>query len=107
MLSAEVGTKDMSPDTGYFADRTGQYNLDTLRDHPQWFVPLTEKPWLNRVHTHWYRIHLHNPTDQTIRSEEHTSELQSRENLVCRLLLEKKKRLNRYHKPQMLQSGAS
>src|SRR5690606_40229207 len=28
---------------------------------------------------------------QKIRSEEHTSELQSRENLVCRLLLEKKK----------------
>src|SRR5690606_40263001 len=26
----------------------------------------------------------------TLRSEEHTSELQSRENLVCRLLLEKK-----------------
>src|SRR5690606_4172065 len=35
------------------------------------------------------------PFAQTIarpRSEEHTSELQSRENLVCRLLLEKKKR---------------
>src|SRR5690606_42044643 len=31
-------------------------------------------------------------TDNTgTRSEEHTSELQSRENLVCRLLLEKKK----------------
>src|SRR5690606_41268607 len=28
---------------------------------------------------------------RTLRSEEHTSELQSRENLVCRLLLEKKK----------------
>src|SRR2546430_7619783 len=28
------------------------------------------------------------------RSEEHTSELQSQSNLVCRLLLEKKKRLN-------------
>src|SRR5690606_40630604 len=27
---------------------------------------------------------------KTLRSEEHTSELQSRENLVCRLLLEKK-----------------
>src|SRR5690606_40551302 len=27
---------------------------------------------------------------EVIRSEEHTSELQSRENLVCRLLLEKK-----------------
>src|SRR5436309_8285302 len=29
------------------------------------------------------------------RSEEHTSELQSRENLVCRLLLEKKKQTTR------------
>src|SRR5690606_41090696 len=28
-----------------------------------------------------------------LRSEEHTSELQSRENLVCRLLLEKKKHI--------------
>src|SRR5690606_41413934 len=28
-----------------------------------------------------------------VRSEEHTSELQSRENLVCRLLLEKKKNI--------------
>src|SRR5690606_41893336 len=35
------------------------------------------------------------------RSEEHTSELQSRENLVCRLLLEKKKtqRARRNHLP--------
>src|SRR5690606_41838406 len=30
--------------------------------------------------------------DRPSRSEEHTSELQSRENLVCRLLLEKKNR---------------
>src|SRR5690606_22566351 len=30
-----------------------------------------------------------------VRSEEHTSELQSRENLVCRLLLEKKKKKNK------------
>src|SRR5690606_41844918 len=32
------------------------------------------------------------PTEKSLRSEEHTSELQSRENLVCRLLLEKKKK---------------
>src|SRR5207302_11104718 len=32
------------------------------------------------------------PAPARRRSEEHTSELQSRENLVCRLLLEKKKR---------------
>src|SRR5260370_10554422 len=31
------------------------------------------------------------------RSEEHTSELQSHLNLVCRLLLEKKKNKNNYH----------
>src|SRR5947209_10632722 len=32
-----------------------------------------------------------------IRSEEHTSELQSRQYLVCRLLLEKKKNITRTH----------
>src|SRR5690606_42104112 len=36
------------------------------------------------------------------RSEEHTSELQSRENLVCRLLLEKKK-----HRSKKMVLGAS
>src|SRR5690554_7291335 len=40
----------------------------------------------------------HFPTNSTIitryRSEEHTSELQSRPHLVCRLLLEKKKKNN-------------
>src|SRR5690606_42165905 len=38
------------------------------------------------------------------RSEEHTSELQSRENLVCRLLLEKKK--NRRQAPRLDQGPA-
>src|SRR2546430_6832908 len=32
------------------------------------------------------------PTVRILRSEEHTSELQSQSNLVCRLLLEKKKK---------------
>src|SRR5438093_2935884 len=35
----------------------------------------------------------------TSRSEEHTSELQSLTNLVCRLLLEKKKTMNDCYKP--------
>src|SRR2546422_3625802 len=34
------------------------------------------------------------------RSEEHTSELQSRLHLVCRLLLEKKKRLHSIERPR-------
>src|SRR2546427_3932091 len=35
--------------------------------------------------------------DAPLRSEEHTSELQSQSNLVCRLLLEKKKKYGRYN----------
>src|SRR5690554_4630849 len=38
-------------------------------------------------------------TDEVDRSEEHTSELQSRPHLVCRLLLEKKKLLIQYRPP--------
>src|SRR5699024_11768841 len=37
------------------------------------------------------REHFRTKTDSKFRSEEHTSELQSRFDLVCRLLLEKKK----------------
>src|SRR2546430_13327044 len=37
------------------------------------------------------------PLSVAARSEEHTSELQSQSNLVCRLLLEKKKNRNRQH----------
>src|SRR2546430_4286741 len=57
-------------------------------------VPLTRLNCLLRVrpslfdHAHVFRIRL--------RSEEHTSELQSQSNLVCRLLLEKKKTHIRY-----------
>src|SRR3712207_7499302 len=36
------------------------------------------------------------------RSEEHTSELQSRQYLVCRLLLEKKKKKKSQHQQQQL-----
>src|SRR2546427_6008179 len=35
--------------------------------------------------------------DAELRSEEHTSELQSQSNLVCRLLLEKKKKNTHYY----------
>src|SRR2546430_3085826 len=38
----------------------------------------------------WFKQILHE-IDAAIRSEEHTSELQSQSNLVCRLLLEKKR----------------
>src|SRR2546428_8190807 len=52
------------------------------------------------IHPRWARIHLASKTAsggpssfaQNRRSEEHTSELQSRSDLVCRLLLVKKKK---------------
>src|SRR3712207_8236218 len=43
------------------------------------------------LHPHMYR----HPRLLAVRSEEHTSELQSRQYLVCRLLLEKKIKSNR------------
>src|SRR2546430_6864174 len=44
----------------------------------------------------------HNVT--TGRSEEHTSELQSQSNLVCRLLLEKKKQTQQHHSEMPIHS---
>src|SRR3712207_8134625 len=41
-----------------------------------------------------------------VRSEEHTSELQSRQYLVCRLLLEKKKKLNNFPNKSMVEFDA-
>src|SRR5439155_15402521 len=47
------------------------------------------------------------PRRGVIRSEEHTSELQSRGHLVCRLLLEKKKSRNTSHDKRNLASNTS
>src|SRR5690606_36490557 len=50
----------------------------------------------DHIHIIYNRVNDYGKTisnsNQRYRSEEHTSELQSRENLVCRLLLEKKKK---------------
>src|SRR5258708_23552194 len=45
-----------------------------------------------------------NGAGKTTRSEEHTSELQSPDHLVCRLLLEKKKKLNILQRVETLSS---
>src|SRR3712207_7758041 len=51
------------------------------------------QPSGGRSSTSRRRIRPYAATTITSRSEEHTSELQSRQYLVCRLLLEKKKKL--------------
>src|SRR5690606_41498552 len=57
------------------------------QDYLAGFVLLAED-----ADSYWRRIDaaLDEAAARQVRSEEHTSELQSRENLVCRLLLEKK-----------------
>src|SRR2546430_6088367 len=56
-----------------------------------------EPPVVAHLHT---RERLAEPAERIGRSEEHTSELQSQSNLVCRLLLEKKK--SHLHRVYML-----
>src|SRR3712207_7013065 len=46
--------------------------------------------WRIRAQNVEHPFHIHLAPFQVLRSEEHTSELQSRQYLVCRLLLEKK-----------------
>src|SRR5690606_20712795 len=58
----------------------------------QWPNNIIEKPpiWMSTDLRDGNQALIDPMNVQTKRSEEHTSELQSRENLVCRLLLEKK-----------------
>src|SRR5690606_41052200 len=69
------------------------------------FQPLGHAPAPGRIWCHqaigWPRLVRHFD-GAARRSEEHTSELQSRENLVCRLLLEKKKKTNNAQPTQTL-----
>src|SRR2546426_8500055 len=56
-------------------------------------LPLEEAAWIARdVADALTYAHDHGVVHRDVRSEEHTSELQSPCNLVCRLLLEKKKK---------------
>src|SRR5438874_6836809 len=56
------------------------------------FTSDASRPRVERGLRWWILL---NPSVLALRSEEHTSELQSRRDLVCRLLLEKKKTVHR------------
>src|SRR2546422_10498315 len=69
----------------------GDHRLRRLRSaslHALYREDAAVWPWLSGV------LPDQRGTTLSIRSEEHTSELQSRLHLVCRLLLEKKKKVN-------------
>src|SRR5690606_42066611 len=85
--SSDLGKKFITPDSDEFSDllydstiarmeATGKYTAEQLSSFYK-FQIVPDKDYIHRIQ---------------MRSEEHTSELQSRENLVCRLLLEKKKK---------------
>src|SRR5215475_15788376 len=77
------------------ANLVGGFQIDDkleLRGPLNWQVA-----WLRALEDF---VHVGSDALRPLRSEEHTSELQSRENLVCRLLLEKKKKNNTKQKPQ-------
>src|SRR5690625_5977772 len=68
--------------------------------HSEWFIPTGTTPASSKS---WAA----NPQAWFLRSEEHTSELQSRGHLVCRLLLEKKNIKKDYSKLRTAHNRAS
>src|SRR3712207_8203666 len=85
----------------FFFNDTATTEIYTLSLHDA--LPISEPlPVYLEAHPHVPTIHLLNTysnskmraNEDIKRSEEHTSELQSRQYLVCRLLLEKKKKNN-------------
>src|SRR3712207_8737009 len=63
-----------------------------FRSASAWWGPLPPKPPRRASPREpWGRLSAGGGTPPRCRSEEHTSELQSRQYIVCRLLLEKKK----------------
>src|SRR5690606_22706380 len=84
LLHEHVGGLQIAVDAAHLvegADASGQLNEPVAQPRAREAGPADRRRWL--------LLEERRPTHP--RSEEHTSELQSRENLVCRLLLEKKK----------------
>src|SRR5688572_31094966 len=80
----------MQPDDAHNAWSDQQQNQDSLNQWPSYLIKYNacqhKDHWQNKECLPEIIVH------GWARSEEHTSELQSQSNLVCRLLLEKKKK---------------
>src|SRR5690606_41640254 len=68
-----------------------QANMDPKHRDRIAFLRITSGRYEKGMRLYQVRTRREMQVMNALRSEEHTSELQSRENLVCRLLLEKKK----------------
>src|SRR5690625_6102282 len=87
----DIGEGPSGPNTEIFYDRGPEFGDDV--NDPELY-PGGENSRYVEIWNLVFSEFNHNPDDTyTPRSEEHTSELQSRGHLVCRLLLEKKNSL--------------
>src|SRR5690606_13872635 len=88
--SVKAGKRVTLSEVGLFSDGTavklvGEETMRLTRQYVDEFVTVNTDAVCAAIKD------IYQDTRSIVRSEEHTSELQSRENLVCRLLLEKKK----------------
>src|SRR6476659_11208776 len=80
----------------FFFNDTATTEIYTLSLHDA--LPLSSNRSGSMVRSIWMVAICHSrPSASSMRSEEHTSELQSLRHLVCRLLIEKKKKNRIYH----------
>src|SRR5438132_8989258 len=71
----------------------------TLFPYTTLFRSLICQHEMNKIFGHKHHAYAKRESHSRHRSEEHTSELQSHSDLVCRLLLEKKKKENKVYEP--------
>src|SRR6266478_6859718 len=83
----------------FFFNDTATTEIYTLSLHDALPISPRQRKEPPRTSHPSFRLARRNRSDvlpAVVRSEEHTSELQSQSNLVCRLLLEKKKKIKYY-----------
>src|SRR5206468_6880739 len=87
--SSDLGSIGSVMKPAGFENAQGIISSTYLKDptDPQWKNDPGMKAWNEFLDKYYPEA---NRADASVRSEEHTSELQSRSDLVCRLLLEKK-----------------
>src|SRR5260370_36391092 len=88
----DLGVRDLTDVHGtlfFFFNDTATTEIYTLSLHDA--LPISLPPLWRRKNARMISSRLTLSALPVVRSEEHTSELQSHLNLVCRLLLEKKK----------------
>src|SRR2546426_4493174 len=98
LTKAAPDTQDIAQGLTFSVSATDNLGLKDIRlTYTGGYIALTDTVFFSAVTASSIPVHITFPSGSGAggRSEEHTSELQSPCNLVCRLLLEKKKRKHR------------